>query len=234
MTSDDAAKTNGEVRTVSATGAAKGVKPEAFDLVPTGPLELLARWYGSNVVSFSESASWEPVFNYLEEHLNLFWLGEDTDEASGLPHLVAVAAAAFELLNRDVRFDTEDSDEYTPLTVRMWTHSSPPPMRFDRIPAQPLFTLARHYGAGAAKYAAHNWAAGYEWSKPYAALKRHLWTARNGEHIDAETGSPHLVAVAWHALTMCEFYVTHPEMDDRPVRGTQLTNMTARDQSADA
>src|SRR5690606_41878165 len=64
--------------------------------LPTGPLELLARWYGSNVVSFSESASWEPIFNYLEEHLNLFWLGEDTDEASGLPHLVAVAAARSE------------------------------------------------------------------------------------------------------------------------------------------
>lgn len=222
------AAVTGEVRTISATGAAKGVKPEAFDLVPAGPLKPLARWYGSNAVKFSEAKSWEPIFNYLVEHLSLFWLGEDTDEATGLPHTISVAAAALELLRRDARMGTEeseDSEDYTPLTVIPWRGNTPPPARYDLIPAEQLVTLARHYGAGAAKYAKHNWAAGSEWGKLYAAMSRHLWAARGGEHIDAETGSPHMVAVAWHAVTLSEFSVTHPELDDRPVRGTQRTNM---------
>lgn len=222
----DSPKPNGEVRTVSTTGAAKGVKPEAFDLIPSGPLELLAQWYGAGSVNFGETASWEPIFNYVEYHLNRFWLGEDTDPATGLPHLVCGAAGALELLNREVTLQERVTGGYTPLTVHNTALHAPHYSRYDLIPAAPLFALARHYGAGAAKYAAHNWAAGYEWSKPYAAMKRHLWTVRNGEYIDEETGSPHMVAVAWHCLTMVEFYTTHPEFDDRPVRGTQLTNMT--------
>ena len=222
----DAPKANGEVRTVSTTGAAKGVKPEAFDLIPSGPLSLLARFYGTEAVDFTDSVGWEPVFNYVEDKLNMFWIGEDTDPDTGLPLLVSAAAGALHLLDTDERF-TSSVERYHELEIEPYKGLNPP-LRYDLIPASPLFALARHYGAGASKYAAHNWAAGYEWSKPFAALKRHLWTARNGEHIDPELQSPHLIAVAWHCLTMVEFYVTHPEFDDRPVRGTQLTVMSRR------
>lgn len=88
--------------------------------------------------------------------------------------------------------------------------------RYDLIPAEPLRLLAEHYGRGARKYADRNWEKGYEWSKSFAALCRHLWAFWAGEDIDAETGSPHLVAVAWHALAMLEYTRTHPELDDRP------------------
>lgn len=229
--SESAAPSNGEVRTVSSTGAAKGVKPEAFDLIPSGPVDQLAKFYGAGTVDFAQTDEWEPVFNYIEGHLNAFWAGEDTDSASGSPHLVAAAAGILELLNREERFESRTHD-YAPLAIVAHTGHVPADSRYDLIPASGLFALARHYGAGAAKYAAHNWAAGYEWSKPFAALKRHLWTARDGEYIDEETGSPHLIAAAWHCLTMTEFYVTHPEFDDRPVRGTQDTNMSLRDKEA--
>lgn len=88
--------------------------------------------------------------------------------------------------------------------------------RFDLLPAGPLTALAEHYGRGAEKYDARNWERGYDWSLSYAAMMRHAWAFWGGEDIDEETGSPHIVAVAWHALAMAEFMQTHPEMDDRP------------------
>lgn len=222
----------GEVRTVSSTGAAKGVKPEAFDLIPTGPLDILASFYGTDVVDFEQAEGWEPLFNYAEEHLSAFWRGEDTDPATHLPHLVCAAAALAKLVSDDTDIGTPSGARYTPLVVTPVQDSGgASPLRYDRIPAQALFVLGRHYAAGAVKYAAHNWAAGYEWSKPYAAMQRHLWTAQSGEHIDAETGSPHLVAVLWHCLTMAEFLTTHSEFDDRPVRGTSDTVLSLREKT---
>lgn len=88
--------------------------------------------------------------------------------------------------------------------------------RYDLIPAEPLRLLAKHFGTGAKKYAARNWEGGYEWSKSFAALNRHLWQFWAGEDIDPETGSPHMVAVMWHAAALTEYMSTHPEFDDRP------------------
>lgn len=88
--------------------------------------------------------------------------------------------------------------------------------RYDLIPAGPLHELAEHFGRGAEKYAERNWEKGYEWSKNFAALNRHLWAFWSGEDTDPETGSPHLTAVAWHAFVLREFVRTHPEFDDRP------------------
>jgi hypothetical protein len=56
--------------------------------------------------------------------------------------------------------------------------------RFDLVPIGPLTRLAEHYGRGALKYSDHNWRKGYEWSKSYAALLRHLTAWWNGEEYD--------------------------------------------------
>lgn len=88
--------------------------------------------------------------------------------------------------------------------------------RYDLIPAEPLRQLACLYGRGAAKYDERNWERGYEWSKSFAALNRHLWQFWSRQDIDGETGLPHLTAVAWHALALAEFAWRHPEYDDRP------------------
>lgn len=115
--------------------------------------------------------------------------------------------------------------------------------RFDLIPVGPLTALAEHYGVGASKYADNQWRKGYEWSKTYAALMRHLtaWWAgfdydvcsndpEGCSHVDTEgnpfvairedacfnhTGSHHLAAVAWHAFAGLEFVARFPEHDDR-------------------
>lgn len=91
--------------------------------------------------------------------------------------------------------------------------------RHDLVPVRPLQILAEHYGLGSLKYDDRNWEKGYEWSKSYASLQRHLLAFWSGEDIDAETGSPHMAAAAWHCFTLLEFMLTHPKYDDRPRAG---------------
>lgn len=115
--------------------------------------------------------------------------------------------------------------------------------RFDLIPVGPLTELARHFGKGARKYDDHQWRKGYEWSKSYSAIMRHLTAFWDGFDLDVcsndpegclhitadgddflpifadtcynHTGSNHLVAVAWHAFVLLEFYERFPQHDDR-------------------
>lgn len=89
------------------------------------------------------------------------------------------------------------------------------PAQFNLLPWGALTEVAEHYAKGAEKYAKHNMRKGYEWSKSFDAAIRHLTQFWQGEDIDEETGSKHLAAVVFHALTMMEFMETHPEHDDR-------------------
>lgn len=89
------------------------------------------------------------------------------------------------------------------------------PERYDLIPVEALAIVAQLYGNGAAKYEAHNWRRGYEWSKSYAALQRHANAFWRGEDIDEEMGLPHLAAVVFHALALLTFMSEQPEFDDR-------------------
>ena len=87
-------------------------------------------------------------------------------------------------------------------------------IRFDLIPTEALWEVARLYGIGARKYAANNWRKGYEWSNSYAALQRHAARFWSGESLD-EGGFHHLSAVVFHALALMTFEKEHPELDDR-------------------
>lgn len=89
------------------------------------------------------------------------------------------------------------------------------PERFDLLPPAALAAIARHYAVGAEKYDDNNWRRGYEWSKSYAALQRHLKAFWSGEDIDEETGSPHLAAAGFHVFTLLVFTQEQPEFDDR-------------------
>ena len=87
--------------------------------------------------------------------------------------------------------------------------------RFDLIPPGVLAQIARHYGVGAKKYDDGNWQKGYDWKYSYAALQRHANSFWNGEDIDEETGSKHVIAVAWHAIALAWFMENRPEYDNR-------------------
>lgn len=90
--------------------------------------------------------------------------------------------------------------------------------RFSLIPAEFLWALATHYGIGAQKYEDRNWERGYKWSLSVDALERHLNQWKLGENLDAETGSHHLIAVAWHACALFIFGKRGLGTDDvRPV-----------------
>lgn len=91
--------------------------------------------------------------------------------------------------------------------------------RFDLVPVEPQIALAEHYGKNAkehgGKYEVRNWEKGYAWSLSYGAIKRHLEAWWLGEDIDAESGSNHLTAVAWHAFALFWFWRHKRGTDDR-------------------
>ena len=94
-------------------------------------------------------------------------------------------------------------------------------VRFDLIPVAPLWQVAEVYTIGATKYAPRNWENGFDWSKSYAAMQRHLARFWMGEDHDPD-GQHHLASVVFHALALMEFGVTHPELDDRPKDGAAI------------
>lgn len=69
---------------------------------------------------------------------------------------------------------------------------------------------------GANKYGDRNWEHGMRWSRPFAALMRHLTAWWEGEQADAETGFSHL----WHAGCCVMFLIAYEirgsGIDDRP------------------
>lgn len=88
--------------------------------------------------------------------------------------------------------------------------------RHDLLPPDIVNELAEHYGKGARKYADRNMEKGYPWSKSYAACHRHLNAFWQGENVDPEMGSLHLIAAAWHCFTMAWFLRHNKGTDDRP------------------
>jgi hypothetical protein len=86
--------------------------------------------------------------------------------------------------------------------------------RFDLIPNEFERALALHYGKGARKYDDRNWERGYNWSLSVGALRRHLAAWLDGESCDVETGSNHLIAVAWHAVALFVFQTRGLGTDD--------------------
>lgn len=87
--------------------------------------------------------------------------------------------------------------------------------RYDLIPVEALEKVAILYGRGAKKYEEHNWRKGYEWSKSYAAMQRHIQAFWRGEDFDDELDVPHLASAIFHALSLLTFMDEHPEFDDR-------------------
>lgn len=87
--------------------------------------------------------------------------------------------------------------------------------RFDLIPSDSLWALAEHFGKGAQKYESRNWEKGIDFSLYFAAAQRHMWQWWEGEDIDEETGTSHLISAAWHVFALFHNMGTHPECDDR-------------------
>ena len=89
-------------------------------------------------------------------------------------------------------------------------------LRMDLLPPDALEALSRILTDGAVKYGDRNWEKGMAWSRPYAALIRHLLAWWGGQDTDPESGHPHL----WHVMTNAVFLVSYEQRkigeDDRP------------------
>lgn len=92
------------------------------------------------------------------------------------------------------------------------------------LPWDAARAVVRVLAFGAGKYSERNWENGMAWSRPFAALQRHLTAWWDGEKADPETGYSHL----WHA-GCCVFFLIAFELrgsgtDDRPqpVCGTKV------------
>lgn len=89
------------------------------------------------------------------------------------------------------------------------------PQELAWIDPQSIMQVAEVAEMGKAKYGDHNYRKGYEWSKCYNAMQRHLHAFWGGEDTDEESGLPHLAHASWHCLALLTFMREHPEYDDR-------------------
>jgi len=92
------------------------------------------------------------------------------------------------------------------------------PEEYSLIPWDAMDEVARVYAFGAEKYASHNWRKGYEWSKSFSSLCRHIFAFWRGDDRDPESGLSHLAHAAFHVLGMLSFWLDperYGQFDDR-------------------
>ena len=74
---------------------------------------------------------------------------------------------------------------------------------------------AHVFDYGRKKYAAWNWAKGFDWSVPLACAARHLRSIIDGESTDPESGLAHRGHVFCNVSMLLTFIRTWPSGDDR-------------------
>lgn len=89
----------------------------------------------------------------------------------------------------------------------------------DLIDPEFLLEVAATLHFGAEKYAPFNWMKGMRWSRPLAALFRHLFAWMRGEEQDPETGLSHLAHVAVNVMFLMNFQRNGLGEDDRGYKG---------------
>lgn len=84
------------------------------------------------------------------------------------------------------------------------------------LPPDAIIEIARVLDFGAKKYAPRNWERGMAWSRPYAALLRHMFAWWSGEKADPETGLSHLAHAGCCILFLMSYEKREIGDDDRP------------------
>lgn len=82
---------------------------------------------------------------------------------------------------------------------------------FSLLPIDALFALAKHFEAGASKYAARNWEKGIPLSNYFDSAQRHLFKWFRGDRDE-----PHLTAAMWNlvCLYQTDYWVRQGKLDE--------------------
>jgi hypothetical protein len=87
--------------------------------------------------------------------------------------------------------------------------------RMELVPDRAIEDVAKVLTFGAAKYAAHNWRKGIDYSRLLGAALRHIHAWNRGETLDPESGLNHLAHATCDLMMILEQDYTNPERDDR-------------------
>lgn len=87
--------------------------------------------------------------------------------------------------------------------------------RYDLLSALAVEGQAKVLGFGVAKYAAHNWRKGLEWSRLIRSALGHILAFMRGEDLDPESGLPHLDHAQCCLMFLSEYQKTGTGTDDR-------------------
>lgn len=81
--------------------------------------------------------------------------------------------------------------------------------RFDLIPPEAIFRLAKHYEAGAKKYNDRNWEKGIPISRCIDSCFRHLY-----KYVQGWNDEDHLAAAMWNIAAIMHYERYMPDMND--------------------
>mgnify|MGYP000447941137 CR=1 FL=1 len=88
-----------------------------------------------------------------------------------------------------------------------------PPMGL--IPQTALKEVAKVLDFGASKYSAHNWRNGFDHSRLYDAVLRHVGAYIDGEDLDEDSGLSHIAHATCGCLMLLEHILKDMGNDDR-------------------
>lgn len=210
-----------EVRSVSSTGGAKGVKKQNYAAVPPFALRELATLYGNgarkyDAHNFRRGYEWSKSYSALQRHASLFWAGENIDIEMQLSHLSSVAWHIFALIESQQMHPNFDDRQYrytgdtlftpAPLAYRENDENMDEPdrivegvtARYDLIPLRPLALVAEVFGTlGVPELK--------KWGVYYALLQEHVNAFWGGHSIDEKTGFHNLALAAYYAFALLDF-----------------------------
>lgn len=113
-----------------------------------------------------------------------------------------------------VKDDIQDSGERTEFSTGAVRDLHEGKGRFDLLPLNAVWAVAKHCERGALKYGEHNVDKGIPVHSLFDSAIRHAvkWFLRWDDE-------PHLEAACWNLLWALEMMLVKPEMDDRPKEG---------------
>ncbi len=88
-------------------------------------------------------------------------------------------------------------------------------LMMELLPVRPIEDIAGVLTFGAKKYSERNWEQGFNYSRTYGALQRHLHAWYKGEDIDPESGLTHLAHAGCCLMFLLEFAHSGKGTDDR-------------------